>query len=142
MINNIRHSGIVVNDLAASLHFYKDLLRLKVIKQMDESGCYIDNILGLQAVKVTTVKMAVSDGQMIELLKYRNPKSEQITHRINDTGLTHIAFTVDNLDSEYNRLKGQGVPFNFPPQLSPDSYVKVTFCKAPEGTFIELVEVL
>jgi len=142
MINNIRHSGIVVNDLAASLHFYKDLLRLKVIKQMDESGCYIDNILGLQAVKVTTVKMAVSDGQMIELLKYHNPESEQITRRIHDTGLTHIAFTVDNLDSEYNRLKGQGVPFNFPPQLSPDSYVKVTFCRAPEGTFIELVEVL
>jgi catechol 2,3-dioxygenase-like lactoylglutathione lyase family enzyme len=142
MINNIRHSGIVVNDLAASLHFYKDLLGLKVIKQIDESGSYIDNILGLQAVKVTTVKMAASDGQMIELLKYHTPESKQITRRINDIGLTHIAFTVDNLCSEYERLKERGIIFNFPPQLSPDSYAKVTFCVAPEGTFIELVEVL
>ena len=142
MINNIRHSGIVVNDLDVSLHFYKELLGLKIIKQMDESGCYIDNILGLQAVKVTTVKMAVPDGQMIELLKYHAPESEQNNRRIYDIGLTHIAFTVDDLDREYDRLKGQEVPFNFPPQLSPDGYAKVTFCRAPEGTFIELVEVL
>jgi hypothetical protein len=46
------------------------------------------------------------------------------------------------LNAEYNRLKDEGVSFNSPPQLSPDGYAKVTFCRAPEGTFIELVEVL
>ena len=142
MIKNIRHSGIVVNDLEASLHFYKELLGLKVIKQMDESGSYIDHVLGLQAVKVTTVKMATPDGQMIELIKYHSHESEQTARRIYDTSLTHIAFTVDDLDSEYNRFKSQRVAFSSRPQLSPDGYAKVTFCRAPEGTFIELVEVL
>lgn len=142
MIKNIRHTGIVVNDLDASLYFYKELLGLKIIKQMDESGSHIDHVLGLQAVKVTTVKMVVPDGQMIELLKYHSHESEQTAHRIYDTGLTHIAFTVDDLDSEYDRLKGEGILFNAPPQLSPDGYAKITFCRAPEGTFIELVEVL
>lgn len=142
MIKNIRHSGIVVNDLEASLHFYKELLGLKVIKQMDESGSHIDNMLGLQAVKVTTVKMATRDGHMVELLKYHSHKSEQTARKIYDTGLTHIAFTVDDLDSKYNSLKSQRVAFSSRPQLSPDGYAKVTFCRAPEGTFVELVEVL
>jgi catechol 2,3-dioxygenase-like lactoylglutathione lyase family enzyme len=142
MINNIRHSGIVVKDLEVSLHFYKDLLGLKVIKQTDESGSYIDNLLDSPGVKVTTVKMAAPDGQMIELLKYQAPESKQIAHNLYDIGLTHISFTVDDLSKEYDRLSGQEVPFNCPPQLSPDGYAKVTFCRAPEGTFIELVEVI
>ncbi len=142
MIKNIRHTGIVVIDLEALLYFYCELLGFKIIKQMEESGSYIDNILSLRNVKVTTIKMAVSDNHMIELLRYRSHPREQNLREICDIGVSHIAFTVDNLDSEYNRLKGKGVKFNASPQLSPDGYAKVTFCRAPEGTVIELVEVL
>lgn len=142
MIKNIRHTGIVVNDLKASLYFYRDLLGLKIIKQMDESGEYIDNISALHNVKVTTIKMASSDDQMIELLQYHSHPCKQKLRRIYDIGIAHIAFTVNDLDSEYDKLKAEGVSFNAPPQLSPDGYAKVTFCKAPEGTLIELVEML
>ena len=34
------------------------------------------------------------------------------------------------------------IQFNSSPQISPDGYAKVVFCRAPEGTMIELVEVL
>lgn len=34
------------------------------------------------------------------------------------------------------------IEFISPPQVSPDSYAKVAFCQAPEGTYIELVELL
>ena len=84
----------------------------------------------------------VPDGGMIELLKYHSHKSEQTARKIYGIGLTHIAFTVDNLDNDYNRLKNQNIVFVSPPQLSPDGYAKFAFCRAPEGTFIELVEVL
>ena len=50
--------------------------------------------------------------------------------------------TVDNLDETYNRLVEAGVYFNSPPQLSPDGFAKVTFCKDPDGSLIELVEEL
>jgi catechol 2,3-dioxygenase-like lactoylglutathione lyase family enzyme len=142
MIKNIRHTGIVVDDLEASLHFYRDLLGFKFAKQMKESGDYIDNISSLRNIKVTTVKMGTPDGQMIELLQYHSHPRERRSREICDIGITHIAFTVEDLNHEYDRLKGEGVPFNAPPQLSPDGYAKVTFCRAPEGTLIELVEVL
>lgn len=142
MIQNIRHSGIVVHNLQDSLHFYEELLGLKIIKQMDECGSYIDNALGLHAAKVTTVKLSVPNGEMIELLKYQSHKSEQTERKIYDIGLTHIAFTVNNLDDVYNKLKNHNIAFLSPPQCSPDGYAKLAFCKAPEGTFVELVEVL
>ena len=142
MIKDIRHTGIVVTDLETSLYFYRDLIGFQVAKQMEEASDYIDNISSLNNVKVTTVKMTSPSGQMIELLKYLSHPAEQKTRGICEIGISHIAFTVDDLEFEYERLKDKGIQFNSPPQLSPDGYAKVTFCKAPEGTLIELVEVL
>lgn len=142
MIKDIRHTGIVVADLETSLYFYGDLLGFQVAKEMEEAGDYIDNISSLRNVKVTTVKMTSPSGQMIELLKYHSHSAKQRMREICEIGISHIAFTVDDLDSEYERLKEKGIQFNATPQLSPDGYAKVTFCRAPEGTLIELVEVL
>jgi len=77
---------------------------------------------------------------MIELLKYHLHPAKQMTGEICE--IAHIAFTVDDLDIEYERLNAKGIQFNAPLQLSPDGYAKVTFCGAPEGTLVELVEVL
>ena len=142
MINDIRHTGIVVMDLEASLCFYRDLLGFQVAKQMEEAGDYIDTVLSLRNVEVTTVKLTSPAGQMIELLKYHSHPAEQKTREICEIGISHIALTVDDLDFEYERLRDKRIQFNSPPQLSPDGYAKVAFCRAPEGTLIELVEVL
>lgn len=142
MIKDIRHTGIVVNDLEASIHFYTKLLGFRIVKRTEEAGDYIDNILSLKNVNVTTVKMTSPSGQMIELLKYHSQSEHQKMREIYEIGISHIAFTVDNVDAEYERLKNEGVHFNSNPQLSPDGYAKVTFCCDPDGSHIELVEVL
>ncbi|MCK4431224.1 MAG: VOC family protein, partial [Candidatus Aminicenantes bacterium] len=40
MIKDIRHTGIVVADIEASLYFYRNLLGFQVAKQMEEAGDY------------------------------------------------------------------------------------------------------
>lgn len=143
MILNVRHTGIVVGDLDAALHFYGELLGFKVSRRMDESGAYIDNMLGLQGVQVTTVKMAAADGNLIELLYYHSHRRQARKQReICEIGVSHIALTVDDIDWEYRRLNDAGVQFYAPPQLSPDGYAKVTFCRDPDGNPVELVQVL
>jgi catechol 2,3-dioxygenase-like lactoylglutathione lyase family enzyme len=142
MIKDIRHTGIVVADLEASLYFYCDLLGFQVVKHMEEFGDYIDDILSLHNAMISTIKMALPSGQMIELLKYQSHPEEQKKRTVNEIGISHIAFTVKDLNIEYKKLKDHGIQFNSPPQLSPDGYAKVAFCMAPEGTLIELVEVL
>jgi catechol 2,3-dioxygenase-like lactoylglutathione lyase family enzyme len=143
MIKNIRHTGIVVADLGAALHFWCDLLGFRVMKRMDESGGYIDAMMGLKNVLVTTVKLAAPDGSLIELLNFHSHAGEKTWKGSPcSTGLTHIALTVENLDEAYRRLSAAGVAFKAPPQLSPDGYAKVTYCVGPEGLLLELVELI
>jgi catechol 2,3-dioxygenase-like lactoylglutathione lyase family enzyme len=137
----------VVDDLDASLDFYRNLLGFEIIRRMEETGDFIDTILALDAVRVTTVKMAAPGGQLIELLKFHShsdpPRPGRRGRiRVFDAGPTHIALTVVDLDRVHHRLTAHGVSFNAPPRLSPDGSVKVTFCRAPEGTLVELVEEL
>ncbi|HWE52223.1 MAG TPA: VOC family protein [Bryobacteraceae bacterium] len=143
MITNFRHAGIVVSDMDSSLRFYRDLLGFEVRKQMDESGSYIDRMLSLPETRVTTCKMASPDGVLIELLQFHShPRKPRADRAACDIGPTHIALTVADLEKTFKELTSAGVAFNAPPQLSPDGYARVTFCKDPDGSLIELVEVL
>ena len=47
-----------------------------------------------------------------------------------------------NLQKTYEYLLKNGVKFNAPPQLPPGGNAKVTFCEDPDGTPIELVQVI
>ena len=143
MISNIRHTGIVVTDLEAALRFYRDLLGFRETKRLEESGAYIDNMLALDGAQVTTVKLTAPDGNLIELLHFRtHPRPRPPPPDACRIGITHLAFTVDDLQHMHTALTAAGVSFNAPPQLSPDGYAKVTFCRDPDGTLIELVQVL
>lgn len=143
MITEIRHIGIVVQDLNKVLNFFTKLLKFKIKKKMSEKSSYIDNILGLKNANITTVKIEAPDGNLIEILKFKNFRNKKNWNgKIYSTGLTHISMTVKNLEKTYRFLIKKNIKFNAPPQLSPDKYAKVTFCKGPEGLLIELVEVL
>lgn len=143
LVKETRHFGIVVRNIEKSLHFYCDLLGLKIVREMDESGNYIDNMLSLKDVKVKTIKLSASDGiTLVELLKFKSHPIQKQNRKFYDLGASHIAFTVKNLDECYETLKKEGIKFNAPPQKSPDGYAKVTFCQDPDGTPVELVEVI
>lgn len=138
-----RHTGIVVKDLESALHFYRDLLGFKITKQKEETGDYISAVCGIKNIKVTTVKLAADDGSLIELLHFNQPLSGKTKPRnLNCLGFSHISCTVEDINSEFQRLSKAGVKFNSRPQKSPDGFALVAFCRDPEGNFMELVEVL
>ena len=140
MINKIRHTGIVVENLEDSLDFYVNKLGFSVSKRMDEQGNFIGKILGLENVLVTTVKMLLGE-QMVELLDFVSHKTTPKKYTINCIGPTHLAFSVADLDQVFEEFSNSGIDFISEPSMSPDGFAKVAFCRAPEGTFIELVQV-
>lgn len=143
MITAIRHTGLVVADLERALHFWCDVLGFEIARKMEESGSHIDAMMGLTGVRLTTVKLAAPDNNLVELLHFHThadkPSWEGMPY---STGFTHIALTVDNLDATCKALADEGVSFNAPPQYSPDGFAKVTYGRGPEGVLLELVEVL
>ena len=144
MIKEVRHIGITVTNMERSLNFYRDLLGLTIERNMNESGKYIDNMLSMKDVQVNTVKMSANDKgpTLIELLEFKSHPQQPNHIDISEIGASHAAFTVDDLDKTYEEFTAAGVKFNAPPQYSPDGFAKVTFCHDPDGTQIELVQVL
>ena len=142
MIKEVRHIGIVVTNMENSLKFYRDQLGLKIIKDMDEQGNYLDNMLSLNDVRVRTVKLSANENTtLVELLEFESHNDNKIRN-FYTIGTSHVAFTDDDIEKLYVDLSEKNIKFNAIPQKSPDGLVKVTFCKDPDGTPIELVEML
>jgi catechol-2,3-dioxygenase len=142
MITEIRHSGIVVQNLKKSLNFFVKDLGFSIFKKMNEKGKFIDKILNLKNANVLTIKLKTSRGSVIELLKFYNyPHKKKWQGKIFHTGLTHISLTVKDINKIYNKLNVK-YKFTCKPEVSVDGKAKVTFLKGPENLFIELVEIL
>lgn len=143
MMKEVRHVGIVVEDMEAMLGFYRDLLGMTVAVDFSEQGEFIDTVIGMRGIDLRMVKLTAEDGGMIELLQYRSlPDVGNGTEKLYQRGLTHIAFTVDSVDAIYNDWRSRNVPFLSPPTRSPDGKARLAFCRDPEGNFLEIVEVL
>ena len=144
-IRNIRHTGIVVNNLKKSLFFYHNLLGFKIQKRMMEKGKATDRLSNLKKVNVETVKMHIGKKKgMIELLHFHSHKRKNKDHKYNISkiGISHFAVTENNLDKLYRNLRRNKIKFICKPMYSNDKSVKLTFCRAPEGTLIEMVQEL
>ena len=139
----IRHTGLVTNNLKKSLTFWIKYLKFKIKKEMNESGDLIDKIMLYQNVKVKTYKLEDNSKMLLELLYFKNsPKIKNNIIRPYTNGFTHISVTVKNLNKLYRFLKKKNIEFNSKPQISLDGNVMMTYCKTPEGAFLELVEEL
>ena len=142
-IKEIRHFGIVVKNMKKSLWFYKDLLGLDIVSEMDCYGNYVDNMLKLDNVRIEIVKLSANNGiTQIELLEYKSHPKELLKREINDLGPSHVTFTVNDLDKCFKFLVSKEIKFNSSPQTSSDGNVKVCFCHDPDNTPVELVEML
>lgn len=135
----IRHIGIVTSDVKKSLSFYS-LLGFNVFKKQKESGRFVESILLLKGVEVETIKLKNKNEQMIEILNYITPSNSGYRKYINDIGISHIAFSVEELNQLYFNLLNYKVDFLSEPKISEDKKHLVCFCKDPDGNFIELVE--
>ena len=139
----VRHTGIVVTDMERSLKFYRDILGLKPVIDFEEQGEFIDTISNLSGVRLRMIKLVAHDGGMVELLHYiSHPMSRAEDNKLCEIGPTHMAFRVDSIDQTYARLCEAGVKFNSAPVVAPDGKAKLAFCQDPDGTYLELVEML
>ncbi len=143
MILGTRHAGIVVHDMERCLHFWRDVMGLKVVKDFREEGEYIDTVQHLNGVRLHMIKLSAPDGSMIELLKdesHPTPLPERNT--LCDRGIRHVAFTVADASESYKVFCNAGLEVFSKPITSPDGKARLFFARDPEGNLLELVEML
>ena len=143
MINGVRHTGIVVNEIENAIKFWVNLLGFKVVIDQIEEGEFIDKLLGLDNVSVRTVKLAAQDGSLVELLHFKSHKSFPTWDgNPYKTGLTHIAFNVADISNVVSILEQNGYNQVNQYQKSLSGEALVCYVKGFEGLLLELVEQL
>ena len=137
-----RHTGIITKNIQESLNFYRNILGLKVIQEFTDNSDYINKITGLENGEAHFIKLQGGDGFVLELLEYPTHPSKPVEISIINVGVLHIALRVKDAESAYNHLIKHGVKVLSEPVLSSEGIAKVFFCLDPDGTRVELVEML
>ncbi|MDB2469178.1 VOC family protein [Alphaproteobacteria bacterium] len=138
----MRHTGIVVENLKVMAEFY-GLLGFTSQSQASEHGPFIEQVTGLKNVNLLWIKMNAPDGSVLELLKYETPNEirEKIEQPSNQQGVSHMAFTVHDLDRFCDQVVQLGGSLVNLPALTKNQQFRVVYCHDVEGNLFEAVEI-
>jgi methylmalonyl-CoA/ethylmalonyl-CoA epimerase len=131
MLRKIEHIGIAVKDLSASNKLFQDILGVAPYKEEL-----------VQSENVLTSFFQVGESK-IELLQATSPDSAIAKFlEKNKEGMHHIAFDVEDIFSEIERLKGLGyVMIHDEPKAGADNkLIAFMHPKSSNGVLIELCQ--
>src|SRR5881398_338375 len=102
--------GIVVEDLAATIEFFREL-GLELEGQATIEGDWAERVTGLRPMRVEIAMMRTPDGySRLEISRFLTPPTIA-DHReapVNALGYLRIMFTVDDIDDTLARLRKHG----------------------------------
>lgn len=127
----VEHIGIAVKTLADSVPLFEKLLK---------SQCYKTELVESEKVNTAIFKTADTKIELLESIDENGVIANFIDKK--GEGLHHIAFEVENIESEMTRLKNEGfILLNEKPKKGADNKL-VCFLhpKTTNGVLIELCE--
>jgi catechol 2,3-dioxygenase-like lactoylglutathione lyase family enzyme len=145
-LRRIDHVGITTSDLDRSLHFYVDLLGLRLLSRNLLSGPDLAALLGFETASIDNADLDSGDGRIVELMQYLEPSGTRVYYSSADAPTTHIAFTVTDLATVIQRLTAAGVrilstrPLKIHDPASAWDGVQCVYIRDPDGVILELVQ--
>lgn len=143
-VRGIDHAGITVGSLKAALHFYRDLLGLRVTDEGEDSGPELDAISGLSGVRMRYAELDLGAGQLLEVIEFQSPEGRALVQSPRDPGASHLALRVDDVDALYERLVAAGVTVPGRPTTitAPGAWLgaRCVYAEDPDGRTVELVQ--
>jgi catechol 2,3-dioxygenase-like lactoylglutathione lyase family enzyme len=138
------HVGVVVDDLETAIAFFREL-GMELEAEMPVEGPWVDQINGLDHVRVEIAMMRTPDGHnKLELTKFHNPeviRTEQDNARPNALGLRNVMFAVDDLDDAVARLHTRGGEL-IGAIVQYENFYRLCYVRGPAGIIVALAEPL
>jgi lactoylglutathione lyase len=124
-VRKIEHIGVMVQDMARSITFYKTVVGLELLGTLTHSNGIIElAFLGAPGASETQVELI-----------------EGYPGKLADEGrVHHIAFTVDDLDAETERVAALGVTFLEDASTTLPNGARYRFFYGPDGERIEFFQ--
>jgi lactoylglutathione lyase len=124
-VKKIEHVGVMVKDLETSIAFYRDVVGLELRGMLVHTN-----------PEITLAFLGFPGTNETEL---------ELIHGYNDSlpaegKVHHIAFTVDDLDGEIERLKKLGIAFIDENVTTLPNGSRYIFFRGPDGEWLEFFE--
>src|SRR5437868_8091991 len=140
-MNNI---GIVVEDLAATIEFFREL-GLELEGRAMVEGEWAGRVTGLGDLRVEIAMMRTPDGHSrLELSRFLAP-SVVADHRnapVNALGYLRVMFAVDDIDETLARLRKHGAKLVSNEVVRYEDSYRLCYIRGPEGILIGLAQEL
>jgi lactoylglutathione lyase len=133
------HIALCTSDLERSVRFYTEALGFEVGRYL-EVGPPFDLLTELPGLK-SRMCFLQRDGVTLELLSYDTPPVVGTAERrpMNQLGLTHISFIVDDLDAAVDRIANCGGRVHSETKTVTPMGALI-FCTDPDGVRVELFQ--
>ncbi len=140
MIVGVHHIAVGVNDFDKALTFYTKALGFSVESEAEFDNVEkVDQAIGLKEARAKTA-MLKAGNIFLELWHYSNPEPKDLRSRPCDFGYPHFALQVDDIVSEYDRLKTFGMKF-VGDIVHFDETSSAIYGRDPCGNLIEIYEI-
>src|SRR6478752_9233655 len=133
--------GIVVNDLGATIDFFREL-GLEFEGRATIEGEWAGRVTGLRDQRVEIAMMRTPDGHSrLELSQFLAPPpvADHRNAPVNALGYLRVMFAVDDLDDTLARLREHGAELVDEVVQYEDVY-RLCYVRGPEGILIGLAE--
>ena len=142
MIKRIEHVGISTKNYHKLVDFYSNIIGFNVLYDGLFKGDLYSSIMALEKPEGRVALLELDDTQL-EIFEFSQPVPPPLRgmRPVNHQGITHICFSVSDIDKEYQRLMASGMMFHCAP-TSFSGEGKATYGRDPDGNVIELYEPL
>jgi len=137
------HTSFTVSDIDRTLAFFREALGFEVTSKGPRSPSLIQAITGVEGAEVL-IAYVRGPGHSIELIQYIKPETRSsVRPQPCDTGFSHIAYDVDDIDAAIQAARDHSVEPIGPVvaiDQGPNRGSRVAYLRDPDGITIEFIE--
>jgi catechol 2,3-dioxygenase-like lactoylglutathione lyase family enzyme len=141
-LKRMDNMGIVVEDLAAAVEFFREL-GMELEGEATVEGEWAGRVTGLGDQRVEVAMMRTPDGHnRLELSRFLEPAviEDHRTAPVNALGYLRVMFAVDDIDETLARLRKHGAELVSSEVVRYGDSIRLCYIRGPEGLLIGLAE--
>jgi catechol 2,3-dioxygenase-like lactoylglutathione lyase family enzyme len=143
-IQRMDNVGIVVDDLPATIAFFREL-GLELEGRAMVEGAWAGRVTGLGDQRVEIAMMRTPDGHSrLELSRFLAPPvvADHRNAPVNALGYLRVMFAVDDIDDTLARLRKHGAELVSSEVVQYEDSIRLCYIRGPEGLLIGLAQEL
>ena len=132
------HVGLTVTDMERSLHFYRDLVCLRLEQLRDHVSADFDRLADTGGGTAVRVAWLTDGPFMLQLIQYLRGGGDALVPGHNRSGSPHLSFFVDDVDAVYARMRADGTaPLTTDGPISMGRSARSFYASDPDGVPVE-----